>query len=191
MSKVTIDALKGRKLGRILTKLGKLSREQVHEAIAIQEQQHAPIGRILIELGYVDEADVNQALAAQAGMETLDLENRDIPEDIIQSIPAETAKAYKVIPLDYDQGSNSLTIVMGSADNFRAVDDLQMLMGFSVKPLVADPEQIEIALAKYYGEDDESIAALVGEMADDSSLMELQDGTAFLNLVNLHLILAI
>lgn len=176
MSTVSIDALKGRKIGRILTKLGKVSREQVHEALALQEQQRAPLGQILIELGYVTEADINQALAAQAGMETLNLETMEIPDEVIEVLPAETAQAYKVLPLDYDAASNTLTIAMGSADNFRAVDDLQMLMGFSVKPLVADPKQIDLALAKYYGEDEESIAALVGEMADDSGLTQLTEG---------------
>lgn len=176
MSTISIDALKGRKIGRILTKLGKVSREQVHEALALQEQQRAPLGQILVELGYVTEEDINQALAAQAGMETLDLEAMEIPEEVIEVLPAETAQAYKVLPLEYDPASNTLTIAMGSADNFRAVDDLQMLMGFSVKALVADPKQIDLALARYYGEDEESIAALVGEMADDSGLTELTEG---------------
>jgi hypothetical protein len=30
--------LKGRKIGRVLTKLGKVSRERVHEALEVQKQ---------------------------------------------------------------------------------------------------------------------------------------------------------
>ena len=38
-AKVNVAELKGRRLGRVLTKMGKVTREQVHEALAIQQQQ--------------------------------------------------------------------------------------------------------------------------------------------------------
>ncbi len=67
--------LKGRKLGRVLTKLGKVTREQVHEGgCAIQKTRKAPIGQLLVELGLLHPAhDINEALAGQAGMSYLDL----------------------------------------------------------------------------------------------------------------------
>ena len=64
-----ISELKGRRLGRILTKMGLVTREQVHEALDLQKQQRQPLGQLLIELGYVTQSDVNAALAAEAGME--------------------------------------------------------------------------------------------------------------------------
>ena len=50
--------LKGRKLGRVLTKLGKVSREQVHEALEVQKTRKVQIGQLLIELGYLKPTDV-------------------------------------------------------------------------------------------------------------------------------------
>ncbi len=44
--------LKGRKLGRVLTKLGKVTREQVHEALEIQKNRKVRVGELLVELGY-------------------------------------------------------------------------------------------------------------------------------------------
>ena len=44
MAKVSTNELKGRKFGRVLVKLGKVTREQVHEALAVNrkiEFQHA------------------------------------------------------------------------------------------------------------------------------------------------------
>ena len=80
---IDIKQLQGRRIGRILVKLGKVTREQVQEGLQMQESRRLPIGQILVELGYVTDEDINQALAAQAGMETLDLESRDFPEEII------------------------------------------------------------------------------------------------------------
>ncbi|HAI11225.1 MAG TPA: hypothetical protein DCM28_05935, partial [Phycisphaerales bacterium] len=71
--KVDIKQLQGRRIGRILVKLGKVDREQVQEGLQMQATRRLPIGQILVELGYVTDDDISQALAAQAGMETLDL----------------------------------------------------------------------------------------------------------------------
>ena len=60
----TIEQLRGRQLGRILIKMGKLRRTQVHEALEIQKEKRGPIGAILIELGYITEEDLNIALGA-------------------------------------------------------------------------------------------------------------------------------
>jgi hypothetical protein len=45
--------LKGRKLGRVLTKLGKVTREQVHEALEIQKTRKGRSAQLLVELGYM------------------------------------------------------------------------------------------------------------------------------------------
>ncbi|MAE65485.1 MAG: pilus assembly protein PilB [Phycisphaeraceae bacterium] len=172
---VNLSELKGRRIGRVLTKMGKLTRDKVHEALQLQSQRRAPLGQLLIELGYVTQEDVNAALAAQAGMESLDLDHIEIPDSVVHILPAETALAYQVMPVQYDEGSNTLTVAMKSADNFRAIDDLQLLMGYSVRPVVADESQVEKALQKWYGDDEESIADLIGEMASDSEFTDLRD----------------
>ncbi len=169
------DELRGRRLGRVLTKMGKVTREQVHEALDLQSQRKLPLGQLLVELGYVTQDDVNQALAAQAGMTTVDLDKLEITEDVAHILPAETAQAYQVMPLKYESDTNTLTIALKNADNFRAVDDLRLLMGYNVHTVVANAQQVDDYIGRFYGSDDESIASLIGEMASDESLMGLSD----------------
>jgi type IV pilus assembly protein PilB len=179
------EELKGRTLGRILTKMGKTTRDQVQEALQLQSQRRLPIGQLLIELGYVTEHDVNLALAAQAGMETLDLDAMDIAPEVIKILPAETATAYQIVPLQYDKATNTLTVALKSASNFRAIDDLRLLMGFNVKPVVADPQLVDRAISKYYGKDTESLADLISEIATDGKLEELKDRNESIDLQTL------
>jgi len=110
------------------------------------------------------------ALAAQAGMETIDLEDLDIKEEVIRMIPAEMATAYHVLPITHDAASNKLTVAIKSADNFRALDDLRLLMGFDVEAVVAPSEQIEKLIDRHYGEDEESLASLVADLSEDTDL---------------------
>jgi type IV pilus assembly protein PilB len=173
--KLDTSELKGRRLGRILTKMGKVTRDQVQEALALQGQRRVPVGQLLVELGYVTQDDVNLALAAQAGMETVDLDEYDIPEDVVKMIGPEMAEAYKVLPLSYEADSNTLTVALKNADNFRAMDDLRLLMGFNVKAVVAPADQVEKKINGYYGDEEESLSALIGDLAGDADFEQLAD----------------
>lgn len=64
-----LDELKGRPLGRILLAVGRVTAEQVDQALQLQQRRHGIIGQTLIHLGYINEAEVDWALAVQAGRE--------------------------------------------------------------------------------------------------------------------------
>ena len=150
--------------------MGKVTRDQVNEALALQEQNRAPIGQLLVELGYVTHDDVNLALAAQAGMETVDLGDFDLSEEIIRIIPSEMAMSYQILPLSYDKDRHELVVAMKTADNFRALDDLRLLMGFNVRAVVAPAEQLEKLLQTHYGDDEESVLDIISSLTDDEGL---------------------
>ena len=164
---INVDQLRGRPLGRVLVKMGLITREQVHEALAAQKEKAGPIGQILVDLGYIDERTRSLALAFQAGMEFVDLAAMDIAEDVIKQVPSQMANAYKVIPISYNDQANQLTVALASADNFRATDDLRTLMGFRVTAKIADAEVLDAALMKYYDVEPESIGELINEIAGD------------------------
>ena len=174
-AEVSVQDLRGRPLGRVLVKMGKVTRDQVHEALEIQRAQGGPVGQILVDLGYIDEKTKSIALAQQVGMEYIDLSSTEIAEDVIRQIPAQMANTYKVVPLSYDEEANHLEVALASADNFRATDDLRTLMGFDVTARFTDPEHLDAALMKYYDVEPESIGDLINELAGDEQLAVLED----------------
>ncbi len=181
-----IEQLKSRTLGRILIKMGVLTREKVHECLRIQKQRgsNIRIGEIFMELGLVDEKQLQIALAAQRGMEYIDIGKIDISADIIEKVPAQMAKAYHIVPLEYDEKANVLTVALDNSDNFRATDDLSTLMGFRVTAKMTDPEALENALSRCYEEqeDKEGINTLIGEIQEDGFLAEFQDRSESIDL---------
>ncbi len=169
--------LKGRKIGRVLTKLGKVTREQVHEALAIQQTRKtgsgkAQIGQILIELGYCSQRDISEAVAGQAGMAYADLASFNMPDEVRDSLAAETVQSYQIVPIEYNPRSKRLKIAMKTPDNFRAVDDLRLLMGFNVEAVVSDSAQIEGLIKKHYAKG-EAVADVVTELAKDKKFEAL------------------
>ena len=172
----SIEQLRGRTLGRVLIKMGALTREKVHECLKIQKQRHGTIqiGQIFLELGLIDENQLQIALAAQQGMEYINLANIDIPLDVIGMVPAQMAKTYHIVPTGYNKEQNELSVTLDNPDNFRATDDLSTLMGFKVSAKITDPEALESALTKYYETKEENINELIGEIQEDSFLAEFE-----------------
>ncbi|MEE2908566.1 MAG: ATPase, T2SS/T4P/T4SS family [Planctomycetota bacterium] len=171
--------LKGRRFGRVLVKLGKLNRDQVQEALAIQRARkekgdQSKIGEILKALGYIDDIDILRAVAGQAGMEMIELDTDSIDDSLIEQLPAETAKTYQIIPVSFNKGSRTLTIAMKSPDNYRAVDDVRLLMGFNVEAVIADPKAIDAALDKLYASGGSSMLDMMSQLEDSETLAALE-----------------
>jgi len=170
-----VEQLRGRTLGRILIKMGVLSRNKVHECLKIQSQrQGVQIGQIFLELGLIDDFQLQMALAAQRGMEYMSLDGIDIPPDVVEKVPAQMAKTYHIVPIEYNKQKNELIVALDSPDNFRATDDLSTLMGFKVTAKITDRDALESTLTKYYETEDENINELIDEIQGDSFLSEFE-----------------
>src|SRR5687768_1109026 len=169
-----VDQLQGRPIGRVLTKMGKVTREQVVEALTFQKSKGGALGRILIDLGYVKESDLNIALAAQKGYELFNLEGINIPPIAINAVPAQIATTNKVLPVEFDPATKKLVVVMASQENFRALDDLRSLMGYNVSAKIGDAEAIERLINKHYNTAAESLGTILGELNTDDSLKDLK-----------------
>ena len=167
-----LEQLRGRKIGRILVKMGVLTREKVHHCLRIQQQRGGAmlIGQIFRELGLVDDKELQIALAGQRGMEYVELRDIEIPAEVIQQVPAQVANSYHIVPIEYKSASNELSVALNSPDNFRATDDLGTLLGHRIVAKVAEPEAVEQALAKYYSGKEESMNELIDELQQDSML---------------------
>ncbi len=178
--------LKGRPIGRVLVKMGKITKDKVQGAMEIQRQKGGPLGQILIGLGHIDEVTLNFALAFQAGMQYVDMDKATVSDELIKMVPAQMANTYKIVPVSYDDGTRELTVAMASSDNFRAVDDLRTLMSFEVRAKITEPAQLERALAKYYANDTESIGELINELVESEQFTGMDNRGASIDLDTLQ-----
>ena len=91
-----IEQLRGRTIGRVLIKMGILTREDVHKCLTIQKQRggKAKLGEILLELGLVDEKELHIARAAQRGMEYINLNEINPLKFMVLSISIQSCNGY-------------------------------------------------------------------------------------------------
>ena len=207
--KVDPSQLKGRRFGRVLTKLGTLTRDQVHEALSVQKVARKKgdtkkIGQIMLEMDLINDGDILIALAGQAGLAFKELDVDAIPQIAFDTLPAESATTYQIAPVDYDESSKVLTIAMKSPDNYRAVDDLRLLMGFKVEAIVSPPDQIDEIIKQRYSAGGPSMADMMADLdesdlggfgeddsADLSKLASAASDNKIVRLINLVLLQAI
>ncbi|MEE2912544.1 MAG: ATPase, T2SS/T4P/T4SS family [Planctomycetota bacterium] len=185
---VDVSKLKGRRFGRVLTKLRIINRDQVHEALAIQKVakkkgNFKKVGQVLIEMGLIKDADVLRALAGQQGLAWKELSIDELPQDGFDALPIESAMTYGIVPIAYDQSSHAITIALKTPDNYRAVDDMRTTLGFkAVTAVVSPPEQVEEAIKRRYTSGKTSMADMMANLDDlDVGTFGSDDGSTDLS----------
>ena len=203
--------LKGRKIGRVLTKMGKVTREQVHAAIEARANDPAKIrkklGELLIDMGLITAYDLAVALAGQRGFAYVSIVAMKIPTEVFRVISSETANVMKVVPIAVDQELKSATVAIASASNFQAVDNLKMnvMAGYAVTVVIAPAAEIDEVIKREYSRKvdtgelysevnrSEAVKNLQGrgDSVDMASLQDAASDNAVIRLVNNMLMQAI
>ena len=155
--------LKNRKLGRILTKLGKLTREQVHAALEVRTNNPAnakkKIGEVMLEMGLVTPQDIAVALAGQRGFRFKQLAGLVIPQETLRALTSEAANVMRVVPLEIDPQAKTITVAIGSHANFQAVDNLRMNMfaGYEISVVVSPVADIDEIIRREYAKKTDTV----------------------------------
>ena len=155
--------LKNRKLGRILTKLGKVTREQVHSALEVRTNNPAnakkKIGEVMLEMGLVTPQDIAVALAGQRGFRFKQLAGLVIPQETLRALTSEAANVMRVVPLEIDPQAKTITVAIGSHANFQAVDNLRMNMfaGYEISVVVSPVADIDEIIRREYAKKTDTV----------------------------------
>ncbi len=186
-------------LGDILVKQKAISTDQLKSA----NEHCGPtdrLDRVLVRMGYCNETQVLSALGELYHFDVIDLTHPDIKVDmeILRKMPSKLVHRSKLIPLDRVNGS----IRVATPDPFQiyAFDELRMICGLEVKPILAKESEINEIIKKYFGvggdtvrelvdEDGLEVVSDVGESAGD--LAEMAQDASVIKLVNEILLEAI
>lgn len=137
------------KLGDILINAGKISKEQLAEALEKQKKiKTKRLGEILIDYSYLSEEDILGALEEQLKIPSIDLGNYTINSKAIYLISESIARKYSLIPIDVE--NNEITVAMSDPLNIFAIDDIKLMTNMKVKIVLSTKSVIERAINKFY-----------------------------------------
>lgn len=137
-----------KRIGELLLESGVINQMQIDTALEIQKKEGGLIGSIMVRESFITKEQLYSHLEKENGVPYYELENAEIPENVIKLINGKIAYQYKLIPVECE--NDTLRVAMRDPLNIYAIDDLRLATGLDIKPMFADHELIEQLIEKYY-----------------------------------------
>ncbi|MDH4139564.1 MAG: ATPase, T2SS/T4P/T4SS family [Coriobacteriia bacterium] len=168
-----MTAASGKRLGKILVKSGLISQEQLEEAL--QEADGRSLSATLSDLGYADDAKIAQAVAEEMGLPFVDLGVYEIDANAAANISSELCRRYTVLPVKVQD--DELVVAMADPANIFAIDDLRIVTGYDIRPVVASESDLASAIEKFVTSQT-NVEDMVGALEDTTGVSEEEEAAA-------------
>ncbi len=162
------------RLGDALVKDGMISEEQLQKALELQKGSGRKLGETLIDAGMVTEENIASVLSKQLGYASIDLQNISISKDVLDLVTPSVLKKNRVIPIEYaPDNMNILRVAMADPLDLDAMDDISIITGCQVEPLVSTPRSVMLAIDRFYGQAE--VATALEDYARERLIVEEED----------------
>jgi type IV pilus assembly protein PilB len=155
-------ATKRRHLGEILYSKGIVDKDNLVKAIKKGKETNKRLGETLIQMGLANEDQIFEALAKQFGMEYVDLDKANVPENAKQLIPEELIKKHRILPLSKENGY--LKLVIKDPLDLDLLDLLRFRLNAELQCCLASPTKIDNYINSRIDEVRNSIDATAAEL---------------------------
>lgn len=143
-----------------------ISLAQAKEAKEHAERTGLELRDAFVQLKMVDPDLAAQALAQELGLPYVDLADLLPDDDVLDQVSRSTVKQNSILPLFNDEGV--LLVACTHLIDHELEEELRLIFGVPVRPVLAAPKAINQAIAKYYapGVREQSQAAAAERDAD-------------------------
>ena len=173
-------ARKRLKLGELLVSAGKISEEQLQEALRLQKKTRKKLGEALVAGNFITEKDIIEVLEFQLGIPHIDLAQYNIKRSVVELIPESIVRRYELIAIDIK--NDIIMVAMADPLNIFALDDVKLATHLEIQPVISTRKNILGAIDKFYSkgatkkvveEFEETFLPTSAESLDDTELLEV------------------
>ena len=131
---------------QLLKEAGAITDEQIESGWkkVSEEEGQLDIISALVKLELLDEQKLTDILAEQYGLESFDLSQYYIPDDVIELIPADFIRQNGIVPVKKEDGV--LIVAMSDPSNLEAIDSLAYQLKADIQVVLAPESQIQNAI---------------------------------------------
>ena len=117
------------------------------------------VGEALDRREFSSADDLVQDLCKEMGLDFLkDIPVNDIPSDLIRDLPINYAKQFGVLP--FKEENDHVVALTSNPLNYRSMDDLRVMFGKRVKPLMTTSPKLQDAINRVYEKSTANLAGL-------------------------------
>ncbi len=137
------------KLGDWLVGKGKITEEQLQQALHDKAFFGERLGNSLIKLGFIDEDTLGDYLAEQSRARYAPARRLEsVPPEVIAAVPARLAAKYWIVPIAIE--GRRIHLAMRDPKDLIALDEIAFLTGLPIEPYVATEFRLIRAIERYY-----------------------------------------
>jgi len=154
--------IRGGRIEDVLLADGKVTRDQLEEARRTRSKDPRDLSEILLSLGYVGKVDLAKAMAKKLRLKFVEITENSVDPQAAALLDRRLLRKHGVVPLRVEEGR--LIVATSSPTNFYMLEDLAMVSGYPVTPVVAVEDEIERVLNRVF-----TIKQEVAELFEDAA----------------------
>lgn len=191
-------AVQKERLGDILLSAGIITEDELDEGIEHQKETGQKLGKALVDLGVIDGVELAAALSTQLSIPYVRVEDYDLTRDLVSTIPKDVAQNRKILPIE--ENEERLVVAVADPLDIASMDEIKMMVGKDIEPVIAVEEEIDEVLNEIYGTEEE-ISGIIEDVTEDDvdvvsstgpdldqSVEEMANETPVIKLVNMILL---
>lgn len=160
---------KGRSLADLLVEVGMVTPAQMTRALSIQKSTGEKLWEILIKQNLLTEKQIMKVMELHLGLPFIDLNKIAINPEMSHYIPPTIAKRYNLVPVRMKR--NTLYIAIEDPFDFIAIEDVRMVSGMEVSPMLALGDDIRMIINQLYG--NEQAEKAIADFRKESNLPDV------------------
>lgn len=138
-----------KRLAQMLVDEGIITDAQLQEALKEAKAQNIRLEQAIIKLGYISDEVLMAFMGTQMGIPTVTLsEQGEIDPNVVKLIPENVCQRQILVAIAKKE--NNLTVAMSDPLNVSAIDDIRLMTGFEVTPVLASESEIKATIQKIF-----------------------------------------
>jgi general secretion pathway protein E/type IV pilus assembly protein PilB len=130
------------------------------------------LDRVAEDLGFASEEEALRAVGESLGLEYVDLQTTSIDLTLLHGFPIKLIHRHQVFPLRKEE-DGTLVVATGNPFDLPAMDAVSAVLGQSVLPVVALPDEIAKLIKTHLGVGAETVEGLMAQQSDRPDGVEL------------------
>ncbi len=155
-------------LGTMLVKAGKITEDQLKQALDLKDQNKDHFGEALVKVGAItSEEELSDFISKQLNMGSLRLGDVELNPEIVKLIPLDIARKFNVIAVS--KLGKTLIVAIADPNNVYVLDAIKFITGCNVQPVISPENAITKSIDRYY-QDQGGVSEILKGLEDDEEL---------------------
>ncbi len=151
-----------KRLRNIVVRYGLVGEQDVGTAMATAEEEGRSLESVLLERNMVEEDDLLFVVSKETNITPIDLSKVTVTDDVLEVIPQDLATYYNVLPVS--KVDNLLTIAVANPLDVLTLDDVRIVTGHEIRPVVATQRAIHDAIRRNYNRDEQAMDMIMEDL---------------------------